>query len=163
MKKHCYLLIFLCLACPPLQAQKLKELYVLPTKMDVAITLRAGDKILIAYNTDYALRYPHKVYTRKRTMKKRDFGKVLYGKERVLRITDTCLIFMNGTYANYEGIFTLRKLSLGKQIGRTFGVVVGSVSLLGFPFGTAFGLWMIINNNNRLKNKHLKPCKIWKN
>ena len=160
MKNYSYVLIFFCLACPPLQAQKLKELYVFSSVKNLATTIRAGDKILIAYNLDYTLRYPHKVYSKKKQMNRRNVGTVLYGKERVLRVTDTCLIFMNGGHVSYESILTIRKLSLVKQIARTVGTISGSTMCISFPFGTAVGLWLIRNNNNRLENRHLVPCKM---
>lgn len=160
MKNYACILIYFCLACLPIQAQKLKELYVLSSTNSLATTIRAGDKILIAYNVDYTLRYPHKVYSKKRQMNRRNIGTVLYGKERVLRVTDTCLIFMNGGHVSYESILTIRKLGLAKQIGRIAGNVVGGMMCVSFPFGTAVGLWLIRNNNNRLKNHHLIPCKI---
>ncbi len=160
MKKLLFILFYFCLACPCVYAQAeppvLKVLYITHPRSEMEYMIEAGDKLLLAYHVDYCAQNPHQNTAKKKYRKRKKEG-ILYGKERVLRILDDGLIFMNGTYASFESIAGIHKLSFTKQLGRGLARVAASVMMLSFPIGTILGVCIIIENNDRIAGKHIVP------
>ncbi len=141
--------------------------------------LRRGDKVLLGYKADYYAKNPKNINAYVLNPRKPKYGRIFYGKERILHITDSSLIFADGTHAHFNSLLVVRKLSFGKRVLRTIGtitggflvfygslaVVAGIVVALIAPeaiivslFGTFVGIGgneLIINNNNRVKRKHV--------
>jgi|GEM_PF-2942843 len=144
--------------------------------------IRVGDRVLLAYDFDYYLKNRHHINALVINPRRPKNGKIFYGKERILRITDSSLVFNNGTHAHFNSLLGIRRLSFGKSVLRTIGALAGGFivfySSAGIAVGLAFaafvapeyiiisfvsggamagGIALVKNNNNRIKKKYLLP------
>jgi hypothetical protein len=117
------ILYFVCLYSPLLAQTKKMLLKNIETSEERII--QVGDKVLLAYDAQYYNKNYDKVTAKIKSPE--DYGKIYYGKERILKITDSSLIFMNGTYAHFNALVGIKKISFGQSVLRATANVVGAV------------------------------------
>ena len=165
--------------CGQLYAQKQKVLHIKHPETGKEYTIKAGDKLQLAYHLDYYRQNPGKINANVLNLHAPKYGKVLYAKARVRHITDSSIVFMDNTHANFESLIGIRKMTTGKQVLRALGVAVGvywvtvgTVATLVIAIfeptlavpallGTSVGIVPFFLNTNRIPPRFMANWKMW--
>jgi hypothetical protein len=133
--------LFMCFATLITQAQQM--LVLTDSKTNRTIEIREGDKVLLAFKTTQREvdNQPGDVFIlRSKDLQDSAFVHV---KTRIRTITDSSIVLKNGREMRISKLAGMRRLSLGKQIARTTGKVVG---FLAFATGIALVTDHIVGN-----------------
>lgn len=165
--------------CGQLYAQKTKVLHIKHPETGKEYTIKAGDKLQLAHHLDYYTQNPHKINVDVLNLHAPKYGKVLYAKARVRHITDSSIVFMDNTYAHFESLIGIRKMTTGKQVLRALGVAGGVywiliglgatviVAILAPTFvvpallGTSVGVVPFFLNTHRIPPRFMANWKMW--